>query len=93
MTAAVIASETTKRIKTPPLPHVFYCLLLLPVGIITQFALRKWNHSESRTFRRADAPPTPTMWPCGDTLMKTQRERRTIESEVSVISPPVVLQG
>lgn len=56
VTAAVIASETTKRVKPPPTPRL-YRLLLLPGGVITQFAPRKWNHSESSTFRWAHAPP------------------------------------
>lgn len=58
MTAAVIASETTKRIKTPlPLSPLLLPGSFFPDGIITQFATRKWNHSESSTFQWADAPP------------------------------------
>lgn len=58
MTAAVIASETTKRIKTPlPLSRLLLPGSFFPDGIITQFATKKWNHSESSTFQWADAPP------------------------------------
>lgn len=58
MTAAVIASKTTKHIKTPlPLLHLLLPRSLFPDGIITQFPPRNWNRSESSTFQRADGPP------------------------------------
>lgn len=58
MTAPVIASETTKHIKTPlPLSHLLLPRSLFPDGIITQFPPRKRNRSESSTFQRADGLP------------------------------------
>lgn len=58
MTAAVIASETAKHIKTPlPLSRLLLPRSLFPDGIITQFPSRKWNRSENGTFQRADGLP------------------------------------
>lgn len=58
MTAAVIASETTKHIKTLlPLSHLLLPRSLFPDGIITQFPQRKWKRSESSAFQRADGLP------------------------------------
>lgn len=81
MTASVIASETTKHIKSPlSLSHLLLPRSLFPDGVITQFALRKWSHSESSTFQWADGPR--------DTAPPSYQ--RDTQTGLSVISPSVV---
>lgn len=83
MTAAVIASETTKHIKTPlPLSHLLLPRSLFPDGIITQFPQRKWKRSESSTFQRADGLPRY------DGVMKT---RSGVSRSGPTLSPRVPL--